>query len=302
MPALSSTKPSFYALAPDLAEADDLWASYLGFLEQRNGALSGGLGALSGTLPEAGGFERREQQLDELDSRIAEFSGHIDPDVFNRNYERYQDKDLSEETLVLLAFVKMNAGEAYGVEVMAKARAHLMRRAEPVYVLERILSREETYHTRILVGAAAHFRGIEATGAWRPAWPLKLLMLALANFPPCLFHPVLIGAEISGVFTLNWMLERLSSLFPNDPGVRESMEQRLIEVLIDEVGHVAYNRICVGPLGLRAAKPLAAGVSQSHDQMTPELIALGYAEHRKQLDDFDFMSLPAEVRERAWFV
>ena len=117
-----------------------------------------------------------------------------------------------------------------------------------------------------------------------------------------LFHPILLGAEISGVFTMTWLLERMGTLVPGDPAVRESMERRLIEVLIDEVGHVAYNRIAVSQAGVRVAKPMAGMVSLSHDQMTPELVALGYGAARKRLGSFDFRDLPEEVRRRAWFV
>lgn len=290
MNAIVSTRPSFYSLVPDRDRADDLFRSYLAFLEVRNGDLFA-----------EDGFGAREVLMGELGQLDAAFKGRFDNTIFNRNYVKYQDRDLSEEQLAVLAFVKMNAGEAYGVEVMSKARAELMARPEPLYVLEKVLSREETYHTKMLVGVTSHFEGIEVEGAWRPGWPLKLLMFALASFPPSLFHPILVGAEISGVFTLCWLLSRLGRLFPNDPGVRESMERRIIEVLIDEVGHVAYNRICVGSAGLRAGRLLAGAVSKSHDEMTPELNALGYGEARKGLASFDYSDLPEEVRNKAWF-
>lgn len=286
----TTTRPSFYSLVPDRERADDLFRSYLAFLEVRNGDLFA-----------ADGFGAREGLMGELAAHTAQFSGAFDNATFNRNYVRLQDKDLSPEQLAILAFVKMNAGEAYGVEVMNGARAELMARPEPVYMLEKVLSREEEYHTKMLVGATRHFRDVSVDGAWKPAWPLKLLILALAKFPPSMFHPILLGAEISGVFTMNWLLGRLADMFPDDPEVRESMEHRIIEVLVDEVGHVAYNRICVGTAGMRVSKVLAAGVCRSHDDLTPELNALGYSEARKGLADFDYLDLPEEVRRKAWF-
>jgi len=291
MNALVQTRPSFYSLVPHRDRADDLFEDYMRFLAERNG---------DGTSVD--GFARREELMDELGAMDATFSGAFDNVVFNRNYAKFQDTDLTREQLALLTFVKMNAGEAYGVEVTGKARAHLHARDEPVYRVEKILGAEEDYHTKMLVGAAAHFEGIAVEGAWRPAWPLKLLIFALAKFPPSIFHPILLGAEISGVFSFNWMLSQLGTLFPDDPQVRESMERRLIEVLIDEVGHIAYNRICVGAAGLKVARPMANAVNQSHDQLTPELLALGYGQDRAQIASFDYMSLPEEVRRRSWFV
>jgi len=283
--------PSFYSPVPDRDRADDLFGSYLSFLEQRNGELHAD-----------DGFEKREQLMTRLPGAEVRFSAGFEQEVFNRNYEKLIDKDLTLEQFTLLAFVKMNAGEAYGVEVMREARADLMARPEPIFMLEKILSREEDYHTRLLVGAVDHVDGLEVTGAWRPAWPLKLLILCLSKAPRMFFHPVLLGAEISGVFTVTWLLTRLKDLFPDDPLVRESMEQRLMDVLIDEIGHVAYNRICIGTRGFGAAKYLAGAVCESHDQMTRELIPLGYQEARKTIASFDFMDLPEEARRNAWFV
>lgn len=282
--------PSFYSLAPERHEADDLFSSYLQFLEERNGSLF-----------QEDGFERREAAMSALPGDEVVWSGRFDSAVFNRNYIKLQDDDLSAEQLALLAFVKMNAGEAYGVEVMQEARADLMARPEPAFVVERVLSREEEYHTRLLVGATRHVEGLEVTGAWRPAWPLKILILALAKAPPSFFHPIILGAEISGVFTVNWFLEKMKDLFPDDPLVRESMEERLVQVLIDEVGHVAFNRLCVGQRGLDAGRWLGGQVCNGHDQMTPELLRLGYGTARQRFADFDYAQLPEEVRRHAWF-
>ncbi len=282
--------PSFHQSVPDRDRADDLFADYLGFLEARNGRM------------EDGGWEVRKASVGAMPGAEVEFGGGFDAAVFERNYVQFTDTDLTREQLALLAFAKMNAGEAYGVEVMAGVRADLMARPEPVYRVEKVLNREEDWHTRLLVGALEHVPGLAVTDAWRPAWPLKLLIGALAKVPPSIFHPILLGAEISGVFTFHWVLTKLKDLFPDDPQVRESMEQRLIEVLIDEVGHVAYNRLLVGKTGMAAARWLAAGVSQSHDQMTPELLALGYAADRDRIWSFDYADLPAEVRAHSWFV
>lgn len=282
--------PSFFQPPPDRERADDLFADYLGFLEARNGRL------------EDGGWQTRAERVGALPGREVAFGGGFDGVAFNRNYEGLVDTDLTPEQLALLAFAKMNAGEAYGVEVMAVARAAQMARPEPIFQVEKVLGHEETFHTQILVGALQHVPGLEVVGAWRPAWPLKLLILALAKFPPSMFHPVLLGAEISGVFTLHWLLGRLGTLFPDDPQVRESMEQRILEVLVDEVGHVAYNRICVGAGGLSAARYLSRGVAQSHDQLTPELTVLGFDHARQSMDSFDYADLPEEVRRAAWFV
>ncbi|MCB9793721.1 MAG: hypothetical protein H6741_13460 [Alphaproteobacteria bacterium] len=284
--------PSFYAPAPELSESDALFGDYLRFLSERNGSLD-----------PATGFEKRDAQVADFGRDPAAFRGRVDPVVFQRNYDRFDGAGLSPQALALLAFVKLNAAEAYGVEVTSTARAALQARPEMLYQVERVVGKEETYHTQLLVGAVSHFEGVQVEGAWRAPWPLRILIRALAIFPPSLFHPVLLGAEISGVFIFNWVLTQVGTLFPDDPEVRESMEQRLIEVLIDEVGHIAFNRIAVGARGLQVAKPLAKLVVEGNDQNVPELPALGLsAEVKKGIDRFDYMSLPEEVRRRSWFV
>lgn len=282
---------SFWASSPPADRADAEFSAYLDFLRRRNGP------ALDG-----GGFETRERMMSELAAGI-EPSRKIDNERFNRNYAGFVDTDLTQDELALLAFVKINAGEAYGVEVTSKARAHLLKRERPIYRVEEVITEEETYHTRILVGATAHFEGLEVSGAWRPAWPLKLLIFCLAQFPPSLFHPVLLGAEVAGVFSFNWLLNRVHTLFPDDPAIRESMEERLVQILVDEVGHIAFNRIALGSKGFGAAKTVAAGVLKSQERMTPELKHLGLdAEARTALDTFDLDALPEEVRRAAFFV
>ncbi len=291
-PVIRSAK-SLYASVPERERADDLFLDYLGFLDRRNGGVEG-----------EDSFHLREAAMEDMAQWEGHYSGKVDGERFNRLYAKYSPSaDISQDELALLAFAKVNAGEAYGVEVTSKARAHLMSRPEPIFRVERILAKEETFHTQILVGAAQHFEGLQVTGAWSPPMPLRVLIFCLAKFPPSLFHPVLLAAEISGVYTFNWLLQRLSTLFPNDPKIRESMERRLIEILIDEVGHVAYNRLAVGPKGLQFAKAMGARVLEGNAINTPEIPALGMDLNvRRQIANFDFADLPEEVRRKAWFV
>ena len=81
------------------------------------------------------------------------------------------------------------------------------------------------------------------------------------------------------------------------------MEERLIEILIDEVGHVAYNRILVGKMGRSVAGVIARMVSKSARIMNKELLALGFDDKTlRGVEGFDYMQLPEEVRRRSFFV
>lgn len=287
---MRASQPSFYDTVPDRQDADDLLAAYLSFLEARNGALAGDTR-----------FERREALMETFDAVDPEYAGWIDADTFQRAWADRAAADAPEDLLALLTFVKMNASEAYGVQVTRRARARFATRPEPVYRVESVVQDEEDYHTRLLVGAARHF-GLELQGAWRPVIPLQVLIFCIARSPALTFHPILLASEICGIYIFNWMLNRLCTLFGDMPDVRESMERRLTEVLIDEVGHVAYNRIAMTAAGMPFIRAGAGAVVASVPHTMPEIVALGLdAQERRGLHDFDFADLPEEVRRRAFF-
>lgn len=283
--------PSFFAAVPDGDVADQHLLAYEQYLERRNGSL------------DVEGFSLREARMRSFDTLPGLFDQPVDSAKIQRSYAGQKVTGLSEEEMALLAFAKVNAGEAYGVETIGQARAKLHERDEPIFRVEKVLGREEVYHTRLLLGITQHFHDVDLVDGWRPPLPLKVLIFALAKSPPALFHPILLGAEVAGVFIFNWMLERTRDLFPNHADIRESMEQRLLEILIDEVGHIAFNRIAVSNNGVRLALPLAAQVAKAQDVMNPEVVSLGFdAEARRALSGFDFKNLPSEVRNRAFFV
>ncbi len=287
-----TTGESFFSLVPEGNVADDHLLAYERHLGTRNGSLDVN-----------NGFERRDARMDDFAALPGLFPKPVDTAKIRRSYAGQKVTGLSEEEMAVLAFAKVNAGEAYGVEVTTQARAKLHERDEPIYRVEKVLGHEETYHTRLLLGITQHFHDVDLNEGWRPPLSLKVLIFALAKSPPALFHPILLGAEVAGVFLFTWLLERTRTLFPNDPDIRESMEQRLIEILIDEVGHIAFNRIAVSNTGVRLALPLAAQVTKAQETMNPEVIALGLnADARSEIANFDYMNLPDEVRRHAFFV
>jgi hypothetical protein len=271
---------------------EDLLKAYRDFLEQRNG-----------DMDLTKGFSRREAWLGEAASWGSQFEGAVDAEAFHRAYGDFREvKHLSLPVLALLTFVKANAGEAYGVEVVNRVRQKRQDSTQLFHQIERLLSYEETYHTRILIGATQHF-GVQVKGAWKPNLQLRLLIGTLAYAPGVFFHPILLASEISGVFVFQWMLKRVGEIFRDQPAVRESMEQRLTEILVDEVGHVAFNRMAVGARGLAAARSMAPGVMRGVIGTTPEYRALGFDENvLKEMERFDLHQLPEEVRRRSYFV
>ncbi len=281
---------SFYAPAPERPR-DDVLEDYLAFLERRNGSID----------PSAP-YPAREKWLEAADGSAVRHKGSIDPERFQRCYARFDGAEAPLAMVALLSFVKMNAGEAYGVEVLTRRRHH----GPPSGLLdtvERVLAREETYHTRILAGATGQFGVPRPAGGWRPPIPLRLLIGTLAYSPKALFHPILLGAEIGGVFTFHWMLEKVGEVFRDEPALKETLEARLEEILVDELGHIAFNRMAVGQRGIAVAKSLAGRVAHATSGLSPEFRILGWTPDTiRAMERFDFDALPEDVRRRAFFV
>jgi hypothetical protein len=283
--------PSFRDPLPD--RDDGLLRDYLAHLLQRDGALVG-----------RDRLERREADCHRLDSADAVYDGPADPATFERQYRAYDPRvRMSDDLTALLAFVKINAGEAYGVEIMTAGKPHLFEGDEVAHVAERTLLAEEHYHTRLLVGAMRHFPGLtRGEGTWTPAAPIRILIHGLLRCPEAAFYPVLMASELAGIQAFTWVLNRLPTLFPDHPAVRQSLEERLTEVMVDEVGHIAYNRVRVGDTGAAFARWLAPQVLRGIVMNAPELGVLGLdAAEQRRLQGLDYLDLPEEVRRRAWF-
>ncbi len=267
-------------------------SDYLSFLDRRNGST-----ATDGEYP------IREKWLEQANATDVRFQGKVSAETFERLYAKYDGgRGHDPALLALLTFVKANAGEAYGVEVVGRMR-HGRPASNLFEQVERVLGKEETYHTRILLGATGQFEVPPPSSAFRPPLSLKVLISTLAYSPKAIFHPVLLASEVAGVFTFNWMLQQVGRVFADQPALQASLEERLMEILVDEIGHIAFNRMAVGPSGMATARALAPHVAAATSKMNPEFVALGWGrETLRAFDRFELSSLPEEARRRAFYV
>jgi hypothetical protein len=105
---------TFFGPAASLSRSEDLLRDYRAWLEARNGP----------------GFAAREARMRAcFEASDVHESLPIDAARVNRNYARFRERDVTGEELALLAFAKINAGEAWGVEQVARgARARAPER------------------------------------------------------------------------------------------------------------------------------------------------------------------------------
>jgi hypothetical protein len=192
---------SFYQPV-DEGQREALYGEYVGFLGRRNGAMDFARRQ----------YQRREQHLEELKASRASFSGPFDDALFRRQYEKYDKSEATSPAMqLLLMFCKVNAGEAFGVEVMREARKAHFERPEAQYRAEKIIANEEEYHTKLLVGATQYF-GVTMNQSFHPPLPLRVLIHGLAKTPQRFFHSVLLGAELAGIYTFSTLLDDRSGV------------------------------------------------------------------------------------------
>jgi hypothetical protein len=286
------SRPTSFYQSVDESDRAALYRDYVQFLQRRNGEMDF----------QRRRYARREQHLQALAASRARFAGRFDEALFRRQYRAYdRQQETSPATQLLLIFCKVNAGEAFGVEIMREARKAFFERTEAQYQAEKIIATEEEYHTRLLVGSTQYF-GVDMNEPFVPPLPLKILIHGLAKMPQRFFHSVLLAAELSGVYTFTTLLQATRTVLKDQPEIRDAMEERLCAVLIDEIGHVSYNRLALGSGGLRAARWLYPLVQKSV-AAGPEFQALrAHAPEAPSLGAFDFRHLPEEVRRNSFFV
>jgi len=253
----------FNVFAPmSVAERRDQRAAYQQFLTERDG------------LPD---FER--QTLPHREARMAHFTKPLprlrtlDRELFEQQYTHYRAQlDTPPELLLLLSMVKVNAAEAYGVKQSIDAVRRLA--VERGDTLELQVLMEEDYHTRILLSAACLY-GLTIDAPYDPPPSLRLMVSAIASTPDFIARPVTLAGEIVGTVLFANLLEWTRKNLHHDPELRDAMEERLVDVLIDEIGHISYNRMHMGPVSLaqtRAIVPFALGGLTA---VAPELLRLG---------------------------
>jgi hypothetical protein len=262
--------------------------AYAAFLAERDGEPDFERSTLS----------RREASTTAFETTSLRYGGPFPVETFEAQHRRYdRRRSTPDEALLLLVFVKINANEAYGVERVTR-RA---RRGDDLAArLERLVLLEETYHTRLLLSAAALF-GVRVTEPARPATTTRAIVGGIAELPQVAARPVTLAGEILGIVTFLRLLGAVRRVFRDHPDVRDALEERVTEVLVDEVGHMSLNRLLAAPGTFAALRPLLPLVALGTRGALPEAEALGILPVPvRDVLSFDIGALPDEVRRRAF--
>jgi len=237
-------------------------AAYQKFLTDRDGLVD----------VEKRQLSRREERMARYErppSRIRE----IDRGLFTAQYDSFNPKvETPPEVLLLVSLVKINAAEAFGVN---RNFERVLRRAvKNEDTCELTLLIEETYHTRILLSTSLSY-GIEVESAYQPPTSLRALISAIAVSPMAIARPLTLASEVLAILLFLNLLEKARVVLRHDAELRDSVEERLCEIITDEIGHMSFNRQCMGAVGIAQARMLLPLVARGLSRAFPELTALG---------------------------
>lgn len=280
-----------FAATPDNLKQQQLQA-YTAYLRERDGELDLQQGTL--TKREAGiaRFETPPKQTRELDGA-----------TFRRHYGAFDRRQPpSTETLLLLALVKVNAAEAYGVtRAYQRTRDRALANDDEA---ELMILCEEGYHTRILL-SAANLYGITVEQPYSPPSALRVLIGGIATLPMGMARPLTLAGEILATIMFMRLLDVTREVLAHAPEVRDSVEERLLEICTDERGHISYNQLQMGPAALAQTRLILPIVARTMATAFPELVALG-AFPPDVLADLARVSdpkrMPEAVRRQAFIV
>jgi hypothetical protein len=113
------------------------------------------------------------------------------------------------------------------------------------------------------------------TTSYKPPAALRTLIAGVAYTPELFSRPLTLAAEILGLCTFLNLLEKTREVLRHDPELRDAVEERLCEVITDELGHMSFNRACLGPAGFAQVRMMLPIVARGVSGVVPEIRALG---------------------------
>jgi hypothetical protein len=267
-----------------MVEREEILSAYMDYLDRRDGE----------TAADGITLSKREESVHRLRAQTVRWAGALDQTLFEQQYERFSPtRDTPPEMLLVLAFVKINSHEAFAVDAVTRIRKNIP--FEEVRLIN-----QERYHTRLLLSAAELF-GIEVAGAAPPPKTLKVMTAGLARTPPWIMHPVTMCAELLGVASFKRLLLATRKTMRNYPELRDALEERVMEVYTDEVGHLTYNRLRLGPMGMAAVKMMLPPLLAGFKNTLPELDLLcGGPMSAAEVAGFTFEDVPEPARTRGF--
>jgi hypothetical protein len=159
---------------------------------------------------------------------------------------------------------------------------------------------EEFCHMRLF---QEMFRTFQLDGVgWAPPrkWMGRLYRL-FARLPSTVLAPPAFVTELMGLTVYRHLDHVLDDILADEPEARDRMKELLLDVMIDELGHVGQRRNFLGPGGVRCARRIVGPMYRAFFRGLPESHLLfdvdGMIEDGKT---FDYSTIPANVIRQSW--
>ena len=261
-PFLVELKP-FEVLPED--ERQKRLEAYLEFLRARDGSPDVRAKTLS----------KREQFFQEISQNPVRWKGPIERDQFRAYLNKKADASVDKKVLWLLACAKSNIAENYGVALDLRLKGdHYGSKGDEFYTF---IDLEEFYHTRILKDVVRVF-GIEFE-LGLPRMFTRFFTELEVRSPFNLRIVTALCGELFGsvIFQLLW---ECADVFADEPAVLERIRMLLREILVDEMGHVAFGHANVGPVTHKLMRAMLPAVARHFLSDFPEFAILGGGRQR----------------------
>jgi hypothetical protein len=223
-----------------------------------------------------------------VDQSPVRWKGPFDKEVFHRNLGRTLTEKVDLKTVWLLAAAKSNRAEHYGVQLDLKLKGDHFGEYEHGQHMT-FIDLEEFYHTRILRDCCKLF-GLEFD--MHPPRSFTRWFAGLVVRSP--FRARLVTAlcgELFGCVAFQVLWET-ADVFAEEPAVVERLRLLTREILIDELGHVAFGHAMLGSAGLAATRALFPSVAAYFLRDLPEfwILAGGKQRFLERVKAFDLAS------------
>jgi hypothetical protein len=215
------------------------------------------------------------------------WKGDIGRTAFAAHLQKPPPESIDRRVLWLLAAAKVNRAERYGID---RQLGKTDQRGFDGNPWTQFIGLEEVYHGRILADACRAC-GLENPKIDPPPMNRAFIHLITA-LPERLQTPLVLAGEIFGCVAFQVMYENVG-FFDEQPAVAARLRCLTQEILIDEMGHVAYCRSRLGRLGLFVARRLLPliGYMMLHDMPEFAMLAGGPRAFLRRVQDFDFADL-----------
>lgn len=270
------------------AERTAQLSAYLQHLQARNGTPN----------LETERLPRREEMLAALTNVETPWQGDVPRDELTRLMKEgaVPGPNEPEAALWMAIAAQVNVGEEYGVRTILARNPITGDPSTDPYVY---IELEELSHTRMLLDAVRLF-GVEVE---LPAPPrsLRFFLGLISRLPRAIGNMLVLAAECNGIMLFLKMREKAATLFGTDSDVGRRVQGLLGEILIDELGHVAYLRATLDPLRLKISSLLSRLLARALYAAVPsngklfDIRAMVREVHALSWD-----RMPADVRARAF--